>query len=316
MRKQWWMAATWAVASAAIAQEAGAPTLAGERFTALVTPVREVGTVYTGPIEECDEAGTSRFQFHADGPATGPYPGTFSEDAMVVIAPQAPLDVIGPRPTGEATFTARFEIDSPLGRVTGTKTGIPPLPGTCAQFEVAPGRFASARQVNGLVTYDAIIEGPDGRVRVSGIAELNYRDAGGAAGDNVGFNETFLTSEVVPLSTPGSATGGGQVGDATFAFEVTSRDRGEEELDIHGHCNVVDAGLHVRCVDAVSYVQSGNVATFTGNALVDGAASTYRITVVDGGEGVAGDTFEIETSAGYSAGGPVTEGNVQVHDQE
>ena len=52
-----------------------------------------------------------------------------------------------------------------------------------------------------------------------------------------------------------------------------------------------------------------------GNAEVNGVQTLYKIVVTDNGEGVLiPDTFSILTASGYTAAGPVTQGNVQVHD--
>jgi hypothetical protein len=47
---------------------------------------------------------------------------------------------------------------------------------------------------------------------------------------------------------------------------------------------------------------------------VNGTATTYRIDVDDLDEsGVGKDTFTIQTGSGYTVGGTLTNGNVQVH---
>jgi hypothetical protein len=83
-----------------------------------------------------------------------------------------------------------------------------------------------------------------------------------------------------------------------------------------GNCTVIDrsAGVKVKCLDVTSYLQIGLHATFSGHATVNGTATTYRIDVDDPGEPGAGqDTFKIVTGSGYSAGGTLTQGNVQIH---
>ena len=56
-----------------------------------------------------------------------------------------------------------------------------------------------------------------------------------------------------------------------------------------------------------------NHSTIYGTAEVDGVPTLYRIEVVDGGEGGAvNDVFTIVTASGYTAGGIVNSGNIQV----
>lgn len=115
---------------------------------------------------------------------------------------------------------------------------------------------------------------------------------------------------VLPASTTGSASGGGQIlaapqAGVTFALDADAR---------FGRCRIVDRLLSEKlsCLDVLAYVQSGNQATFYGNAVSDGVATLYRIDVVDGGEPGSSDTFEIRTSSGYSTSGVVVDGNIQV----
>jgi hypothetical protein len=119
---------------------------------------------------------------------------------------------------------------------------------------------------------------------------------------------------VLPTSTPGQASGGGNIEVAgnriAFGFSARSGDNGFE-----GSCNVVDqaAGVMVRCTDVTALVISGNAATVFGNANVNGVATTYRIDAVDNADpGRGADTFSIHTATGYSRSGVLTGGNVQV----
>jgi hypothetical protein len=97
----------------------------------------------------------------------------------------------------------------------------------------------------------------------------------------------------------------------TFGFVAQSQDS-----KLKGHCEVVDhlTDTHVECLDVTSFAQTGNHATFSGNARVNGVPTTYRIDVQNNGEpGVGSDTFAIQTTSGFTAGGVLTAGNVQVH---
>jgi hypothetical protein len=112
---------------------------------------------------------------------------------------------------------------------------------------------------------------------------------------------------------PGRVSGGGQtdgVDTITFAVHGAST-----STRVSGGCTVVDhtTGTKVTCLDATAVLVTGNHATLTGHAKVDGTPTTYRIDVVDGGEPDQGrDSFQVTTATGYTAGGQVTKGDVQV----
>jgi hypothetical protein len=110
---------------------------------------------------------------------------------------------------------------------------------------------------------------------------------------------------VLPVSTPGQTTGGGQVG--ALSVDVAFR----SDKAANGTCTVVVGKTTIKCLDVTAYVQSGNTATIYGHATIDGTATLYKITVVDNGRR-GGDVFRIETSSGFSSGGVLTAGNLQV----
>jgi hypothetical protein len=127
---------------------------------------------------------------------------------------------------------------------------------------------------------------------------------------------TATKSWLLPAAGAGQATGGGQtaavaaVGGIAFGFNAKS-----SEVGFTGNCNVVDraASVHIKCIDVISLVRSGNSAMIFGNATVNGAHTTYSIAVQDVGEpGVGADSFTIVTASGYSAGGVLKGGNIQV----
>jgi hypothetical protein len=122
---------------------------------------------------------------------------------------------------------------------------------------------------------------------------------------------------ILPTSTSGQVTGGGQILNATatakIAFGFTAK---SDAKGVKGECSLVDpsANTMVKCTDATSVVISGNQATIFGNATVNGVATTYRIDVTDNAEPGSGtDTFMIQTASGYVAGGVLVAGNIQVH---
>jgi hypothetical protein len=124
----------------------------------------------------------------------------------------------------------------------------------------------------------------------------------------------------IPVTTQQQVTGSGQtmsgllIKGVTFGFNAKRQGQNAKR-----HCNVIDhvANVKLRCLDVTSVVQVGQRATLFGNALINGVATEYRIDVVDFAEpGNYRDTFVIQTRDGYSAGGVVTNGNVQVRPQK
>jgi Tol biopolymer transport system component len=122
---------------------------------------------------------------------------------------------------------------------------------------------------------------------------------------------------VLPSSTAGHVTGGGHVltasgtDRAAFGFNVQG-----DGVDMRGNCNLVDPGadVHVKCLSVTSLVQDGTRARFFGRAEVNGAEADYVIEVDDLAEsGRDHDRFKIQTSSGYTAGGVLLGGNIQVH---
>jgi opacity protein-like surface antigen len=102
---------------------AGSP-LTGERFSAIdiQSPLApdQPGTVSVRA--QCDLTGTSKLSFEASGIATGPYPGTFTENGVFKIGPQQ-FPSPGTFPDGPVlSFRSTFSIDSPNGIVRGTKS--------------------------------------------------------------------------------------------------------------------------------------------------------------------------------------------------
>lgn len=138
--------------------------------------------------------------------------------------------------------------------------------------------------------------------------EDNVRDPGEPEG-------SATKAWVLPASTPGQVTGGGQILDASgnrIAFGFTAKSNG----GLKGECTVVDrtADRMLKCREVTALVQSGNQATIHGTGSDNGLDMTYVIKVVDNTEsGKGNDTFSIQTSTGYSASGVLAAGNIQVH---
>lgn len=126
---------------------------------------------------------------------------------------------------------------------------------------------------------------------------------------------------VLPGSTPGKTTGGGQIlhlNSTGTTFGFTFESDGVSDDSIRGECLVLDhapADDKVDCLNVLAYVQSANEATIYGNATLNGEdAGLFRMHVVDNGEsGIGQDVFEFETQHGYVRTGVLTEGDIQVH---
>jgi hypothetical protein len=171
-----------------------APDLGGEEW--------RVGTDFGGTLTTswtC-EPDRASLTLDASGPATGPYPGTFTEHYEVALGPPLVAEEL----TRNATsLTASFTIDSITGyHVEGTKTYEPSTPhtGECDQRVFGAGGVVTA--------YEATITAPDG---------CTYVDRGSAGADvsslrpgPESFGEVFLTDGVPPAAVGPCAGGGGE----------------------------------------------------------------------------------------------------------
>jgi hypothetical protein len=298
-------------AASAVSDTLPPPTLSGESFVDNTPSV-------TG---NCNPDGTSTISFSAAGAAAGPYTGTFTEIGTATVGPQT---VVSGSPQGTLlTFDAVFTILSSVGNVTGTKTIAFPVTdfatqvavGDCITLNGAEFREAIDRYT---IRYEAEISAPGGEFADRGLVPLMTLHRNRFVDTNTVFFQEFtesFQSDLVatePLTSPGQATGGGQIpGDVTFGFTAKSDKNG-----VKGNCTVIDRATNttLKCLDATTYFQSGTSATFSGNATVNGTPTTYRIKVSDNGEpGTGLDTFTITTLSGYSATGVLTQGNIQIH---
>lgn len=112
-------------------------------------------------------------------------------------------------------------------------------------------------------------------------------------------------------------TGGGwiNVGNDRANFGVNAGFKGGS-LDVN--FNYIDhgTGMHVKATTITEYVATGPTSRrFKGSAEIDGVSGyTYEIAVADRGEpGRNTDTISIKLGNGYSAGGPLGGGNIQLH---
>jgi len=308
-----------ALATVAAAAAATPATLTGESFFA----DRVAGNGTLNVVATCNPSGNSTISYSASGVASGPYPGTFTETGSATIGPLTAPQFVNGFEFGFLTqFEAVFTINSVAGQVTGMKSLELPSTALGLCYDTNPGTFRElSPDLSGFgLHYDATIEAGDG---------TQYGDTGRSglvldeceSGGNVNgcgtttavFNEAFASSLLTPflISTPGQVTGGGRIG-SSVAFGLTAKSDAQGRK---GDCTVIDraANTTVKCLDVTSFAQTGNNVTFSGNALVNGSPTTYRVDVSDNAEpGIGADTFAIQAGS-YSSGGTLTQGNIQVH---
>jgi len=124
--------------------------------------------------------------------------------------------------------------------------------------------------------------------------------------------------------TPGKVTGGGQIeiplpcfktGKASFGFNIVYQ---EGDPAPTGELQYVDhtTKMIVHSHNMTSLVVSSDKtkATFTGECTINGIGGfTFKAYVEDNGEPGKNDIFKITLSDGYSAGGILLNGNIQIH---
>lgn len=160
----------------------------------------------------------------------------------------------------------------------------------------------------------------------------NYVSGGGwayIATDELCTAWALLTLEkITPLMpmTPGKVTGGGQiiapvqtggkkVDKASFGFNVMYREGDpapKGELEYIDHATKMNVHAH----DMTKLVVSADKpeAWFEGTCTIDGVSGyTFEAYVQDNGEPGKNDWFEIRLSDGYTAGGQLLSGNIQIH---
>jgi hypothetical protein len=125
--------------------------------------------------------------------------------------------------------------------------------------------------------------------------------------------------KVVPRKlTPGKVTGGGQIAissKASFGFNVMY----QEGWDVpKGELQYVDYAtkmiVHSHNMTSLVVSPDKTKATFEGICTINGVDGfTYRVYVEDNGEPGKNDVFKITLSTGYSAGGTILNGNIQIH---
>ena len=97
------------------------------------------------------------------------------------------------------------------------------------------------------------------------------------------------------------------VGRVAFEFHAKSTDLPK------ARCTVVTADVTVECLNSTAFVLTPTHATIFGMATVNGVATNYRIDADDlARRGAGRDTFTIQTTSGFVAGGTLSSGNVEI----
>jgi hypothetical protein len=89
---------------------------------------------------------------------------------------------------------------------------------------------------------------------------------------------------------------------------------------LRGHLTYIDHGAHLRVkgTGVAEYLIESDTArrSIKGAAEINGQpAGTYEVFVEDNGEPGRADRFEVTLSNGYSAGGTLEGGNIQLHNR-
>jgi hypothetical protein len=270
--------------------------LTGEVLSGTANPTLGLGAVSV----DCQPSGTSTVTYTVEGPAAGPYAGTFEETGSYTI--------VG----GQVTdFEATFTIDAGTSQVVGTKTLRESISAVCLPTpELGIEDFTDVL-LN--ANYEATITAPTGtlvdRGRSTVAAQLSTLTTG-AAGAAV--QEAFDSEDLV--HTPGHAAGAGLIEDPVHGHVVFGFTAKSDGVTAKGRCAVAAYGTLVTCQNVTLLSQLGTHVTFLGQARVNGVLTDYRIDVDDLGEpGRDRDLFGIQTTSGFAAAGVLRAGNIQVH---
>lgn len=335
-----------AAAGSAAAQQADPPppTLSGELLTAGQSCLGVGGGLGTicvqpGPSEieltsiTCHPDGSGSVSFRASGPAVGPYPGTFTETGTFTFGEVDPLFASFGINRLVTSFSASFRIDSPVGTVEGRKFLDPVRRvelrrnARCTQTTLGDAQVL-IQYIELILTdarYEAKITTAAGTFADRGqtllrIDDFRTQSTDPRLAEDGTFVEGFVSDLLVPqlAATPGHVEGGGQVlrpaggtEHVTFGFTARREAAGND----NARCLVVDknTGTRIRCLTLETMVQTPTHATFSGQAEINGQITDYRIDVDDLDEsGIGRDTFKI-VAGGYTAGGVLTSGNIQIH---
>lgn len=225
-------AASVALPGAALAADPPA-SLAGETFQALERASGSIGTIEVTRGCTPTAGATFTLTYEAEGVASGPYPGTFTERGTVTGTMTQLSGTPGFALGFVTSWSAEFEIDSPLGDVSGTTTLLRPH----NQSEcVGPPLAHETQSANAQLTYEATIRpATGGRFTDAGEAIARVAELACSPGFATfcfeSLDETFWTStgvvQVLPQDTKDCKHGGHE--DFGLATEKECKDAVKEQ---------------------------------------------------------------------------------------
>lgn len=265
-----------------------------------------------GPEGTQRERGLAEFSINAFGSRCGGETQVTSawmeQFFTTVIPPREPATVVLSPAAASNTVGTFHELTAAVSDESGE-----PVADAIVRFSVVGASSATGlclTDVAGECTFSYQVAEFPGEDTISAYVDV---DADGVQ-DELEPAGTATKSIVLPTSTAGRTTGDGKYGAAgNVTFTLSARNDGST---LRGSCVFKDkaAGITIRCLDVLAYVQFENTAAFYGHAEQNGVAPLYRINVVDNGQpgSSPADFISITTAAGYSSSGPVTSGDVQV----
>lgn len=164
----------------------------------------------------------------------------------------------------------------------------------------------------------------------SGTDSFTYKANDGTSDSNIA---TVSITVSTPTNSDGKVTAGGaQLGkDVNFGFSVHSKQGQEDEDDdedddkdhhlnsVKGELEYLDKAVKIKLhsvrVTSVDIGANKRTATFGGTATINGEGTyAFTVTVEDNGEPGKNDKFTITIpELGYTKGGTLTKGNIQIH---
>ena len=209
------------------------PTLTGESLQAdscraLVDPTPacvsnddlpgEVTVTSSIDTIECNvsASGGDEISYEASGQATGPYTGTFTESGTFTLDSERNI----------TSFEATFTIESPIGKVTGTKQSTQGFSGSLSCLSLLGLHVLILSSPQGQVSYEATIVTP-----TSG-TYIDRGTATGSASDSTFLNEFGEAGLITARGVPGEGLLGDLLGDGqlesfgeTFTSELSEVER-------------------------------------------------------------------------------------------
>jgi hypothetical protein len=304
-----------AATTATVAPASGAPqpSLAGEVMLAGANSGAPGSTAFAVTLW-CGGTAPSHWTYSASGVASGPYPGTFTENGTVYV------DATGLGEPGTVlSIHADFTIASGTTIVTGSKDlkVVATNTGSCsAGASSYDAKFVTA------ATYSATIDTASGSFTDAGSASYDTErsesfDISQTPSVSLGgisrFRSSFDTSSGVVSTSPSKGTMvGAGLTNSGVVFGVFAK---SNSSGLIGMCGAFDFVRHtlIRCLTVDSFVISGSSATMTGDAMVNSTKTRYRIDVTDLGDVGHRDTFKIQTDSGYTTQGNVVVGGIRIH---